>query len=116
MRRKRGHGEIECSGCGPKFRKFHDLWERAVRDLPWGEFQTTVYIEIYRVKRSECGVKREKVLQLPSEAPFSKRFEEARMRERFGTAGGMPFQPAGERVETSGHRPCSALESSDGHR
>jgi hypothetical protein len=36
-----------------------------------------VYIEIYRVKCPECGVKREKVLQLPSKAPFSKRFEEA---------------------------------------
>jgi len=48
-----------------------------VTDLPWSAFQTTVYIEIYRVKCQECGVKREKVLQLPSKAPFSKRFEEA---------------------------------------
>ena len=36
-----------------------------------------MHIEIYRVKCPECGVKREKVLQLPSKAPFSKRFEEA---------------------------------------
>jgi len=77
VQRKRGNGKIECSGCGRKFRDFYDLSERAVRDLPWGEFQTTVYIEIYRVKCPECGVKREKVLQLPSKAPFSKRFEEA---------------------------------------
>lgn len=77
VRRKRGNGKIECSGCGRKFRKFYDLSERAVRDLPWGEFQTTVYIEIYRVSCPECGVKREKVQQLPSKAPFSKRFEEA---------------------------------------
>ncbi len=77
VQRKRGNGKIECSGCGRKFRDFYDLSERAVRDLPWGEFQTTVYIEIYRVKCPDCGVKREKVLQLPSKAPFSKRFEEA---------------------------------------
>jgi len=77
VRRKRGNRKIECSGCGRKFREFYDVSERAVRDLPWSAFQTTVYIEIYRVKCPECGVKREKVLQLPSKAPFSKRFEEA---------------------------------------
>ena len=77
VRRKRGNRKIECSGCGRKFREFYDLSERAVRDLPWSSFQTTVYVEIYRVKCPECGVRREKVLQLPSKAPFSKRFEEA---------------------------------------
>jgi transposase len=77
VRRKRGSTKIECSGCGRKFREFYDVSERAVRDLPWSAFQTTVYIEIYRVKCPDCGVKREKVLQLPSKAPFSKRFEEA---------------------------------------
>ena len=77
VRRKRGNQKIECSGCGRKFREFYDVSERAVRDLPWSAFQTTVYIEIYRVKCPKCGVKRERVLQLPSKAPFSKRFEEA---------------------------------------
>ncbi|HUY12857.1 MAG TPA: ISL3 family transposase [Terriglobia bacterium] len=76
VRRKRGHRKIECSGCGRKFREFYDVSERAVRDLPWGQFQTTVYSEVYRVKCPDCGVKREKVVQLPSKAPFSKRFEE----------------------------------------
>jgi transposase len=77
VRRKRGNAKIECSGCGRKFREFYDVSERAVRDLPWSAFQTTVYLEIYRVKCPACGVRREKVLQLPSKAPFSKRFEEA---------------------------------------
>jgi transposase len=77
VRRKRGNRAIECSGCGRKFREIYDSNERAVRDLPWGEFHTTVFIEVYRVKCPDCGVKREKVLQLPSKAPFSKRFEEA---------------------------------------
>ena len=37
----------------------------------------TVFIEIYRVKCPDCGVKREKVPLLPSKAPFSERFEDA---------------------------------------
>lgn len=77
VRRKRLNRTIECSGCGCKLREIYDCSERAVRDLPWGEFQTTVFIEVYRVKCPDCGVKREKVTQLPSKAPFSKRFEEA---------------------------------------
>lgn len=77
VRRKRGNRAMECSGCGRKFRDIYDARERAVRDLPWGEFQTTVFIEVCRVKCPDCGVKREKVPQLPSKAPFSKRFEEA---------------------------------------
>jgi transposase len=36
-----------------------------------------VVIELYRVRCPDCGVKTEKVPQLPSKAPFSKRFEEA---------------------------------------
>lgn len=77
VRRKRSNRAIECWGCGRKFREIYDSSERAVRDLPWGEFQTTVWVEVYRVKCPDCGVKREKVPQLPSKAPFSKRFEEA---------------------------------------
>ena len=34
-------------------------------------------VELYRVRCPDCGVKTEKVPQLPSKAPFSKRFEEA---------------------------------------
>jgi transposase len=36
-----------------------------------------VVVELYRVRCPDCGVKTEKVPQLPSKAPFSKRFEEA---------------------------------------
>jgi transposase len=36
-----------------------------------------VVIELYRVRCPNCGLKIEKVDQLPSKAPFSKRFEEA---------------------------------------
>jgi transposase len=77
IRRKRGKRKIECSGCGRKFTEIYDFNERPVRDLPWSGFTATVFIEVYRVKCPECGVKREKVPLLPSKAPFSKRFEDA---------------------------------------
>jgi transposase len=77
VRRKGGNRKLICSGCGRKFTEAHDCREREVRDLPWGEFRTTVVIEVYRVCCPNCGVKVEKVPQLPSKAPFSQRFEEA---------------------------------------
>jgi len=77
VRRKRGNRKLECSGCGQKFTDAYDVNERAVRDLPWSTFKTTMHIEVYRVKCPNCGVKIEKVPQLPSKAPFSKRFEDA---------------------------------------
>jgi len=77
VRRKRGNRKLICSGCGRKFSEAHDYNEREVRDLPWGEYRTTVVIEVYRVCCPQCGVKVEKVPQLPSKAPFSKRFEGA---------------------------------------
>ena len=77
IRRKRGKRKIECSGCERKFTEIYDVNERPVRDLPWSGFTATVFVEVYRVKCPECGVKREKVPLLPSKAPFSKRFEDA---------------------------------------
>jgi transposase len=77
VRRKRGNRKLVCSGCGRKLSEAYDTYEREVRDLPCFEFRTTVVIELYRVRCPDCGVKTEKVPQLPSKAPFSKRFEEA---------------------------------------
>jgi transposase len=77
VRRKRGNRKLECSGCRRKFQDPYDCRERTVRDLPWSEFQSAVHIEVYRVKCPNCGVKVEKVPLLPSQAPFSKRFEDA---------------------------------------
>ena len=74
VRRKRGNRKLECSGCGRKFSGAYDCRERAVHDLPWSEFKTSVHIEVYRVKCPDCGVR---VPLLPSKAPFSKRFEDA---------------------------------------
>ena len=77
VRRKRRPRPLICSGCGKRVREVHDVSEREVRDLPWGEYRTTVIVEIYRVRCPACGVKIERVAQLPSKAPFSKRFEDA---------------------------------------
>jgi transposase len=77
VRRKRGNRKLVCSGCGRKLSQVHDLYEREVRDLPCFEYRTTVVIELYRARCPDCGIKTEKVPQLPSKAPFSKRFEEA---------------------------------------
>jgi transposase len=77
VRRKRGNRKLVCSGCGRKLSQVHDMYEREVRDLPCFEYRTTVVIELHRVRCPDCGIKTEKVPQLPSKAPFSKRFEEA---------------------------------------
>ncbi len=80
VRRKRGTQKLICSGCGKHCGDLFDTTERAVRDLPWSEYKATVLVELYRVRCPDCGPKMEKVLQLPSKAPFSKRFEEAVVR------------------------------------
>jgi transposase len=77
VRRKRGTKKLICSGCGRHCGEIHDTSEREVRDLPWSEYQATVFVELHRVRCPECGPKIEKVAQLPSKAPYSKRFEEA---------------------------------------
>ena len=77
VRRKSGDRKLVCSGCGRKLAKAYDTYEREVRDLLCFEFRTTVVVDLYRVRCPDCGVKTEKVPQLPSKAPFSTRFEEA---------------------------------------
>lgn len=77
VRRKPGNRKVVCSGCGRRASEIREVYEREVRDLACFEYQTTVVLELYRVRCAQCGVKAEKVEQLPSKAPFSKRFEEA---------------------------------------
>ena len=77
VRRKPGNRKVVCSGCGRRVSEIREVYEREVRDLACFEYQTTVVLELYRVRCPKCGVKAEKVEQLPSKAPFSKRFEEA---------------------------------------
>jgi transposase len=79
VRRKKAGLKLICSGCGQHVpaSKIQETCEREVRDLPCFEYMTTVVVETYRVKCPRCGFRAEKVAQLPSKAPYSKRFEEA---------------------------------------
>ena len=77
VRRKRGNRILRCPSCGQRVQDTHEVYEREVRDLPCFEFQTTVIIELYRIRCPDYGVKAEKVTALPSKAPYSKRFEDA---------------------------------------
>jgi len=77
VRRKSGERKLVCSGCGRSVSEIAEVCEREIRDLPCFEYRTTVVVELYRVRCPDCGVKTEKVAQLPSKAPFSKRFEDA---------------------------------------
>ena len=79
VRRKKAGLKVICSGCGQHVptSKIQEICEREVRDLPCFEYSTTVVVETYRVKCPRCGFRAEKVAQLPSKAPYSKRFEEA---------------------------------------
>src|SRR3984957_2478580 len=79
VRRKKAGLKLICSGCGQHVpaSKIQEICEREVRDLPCFEYSTMVVVETYRVKCPRCGFRAEKVAQLPSKAPYSKRFEEA---------------------------------------
>ena len=79
VRRKKAGLKLICSGCGRHVaaRRIQEISQREVRDLPCFEYATTIVVETYRLKCPTCGFRAEKVPQLPSKAPFSKRFEEA---------------------------------------
>ena len=74
---RRKSGRWVCSGCGRSVREIAEVYEREVRDLPCFEYRTTVLVELYRLRCPDCGVKAEKIPQLPGKAPFSTRFEDA---------------------------------------
>jgi transposase len=77
IRRKRGNQSLRCPVCGRRVRKIHEVIERTARDLPCFEYTATVVVELYRLRCPDCGVKTEQMPQLPSKAPYTKRFEDA---------------------------------------
>jgi transposase len=77
IRRKRGNQAWQCPECGRRVREIHEVIERAARDLPCFEYTTSVVVELYRLRCSDCGVKTERMPQLPGKAPYTKRFEDA---------------------------------------
>ncbi len=92
VRRKKAGLKLICAGCGQHVpaSRIPEICAREVRDLPCFEYSTTVVVETYRMKCPRCGFRAEKVAQLPSKAPYSKRFEEAvgQACERCGGATG----------------------------
>ena len=76
VRRKPVHRGFQCSGSGRRPHRVQDVRERVIRDLPWSVYRATVVVEVHRLRCPEGGVRVEKIEQLPSKAPFSKRFEE----------------------------------------
>ena len=76
VRRKPVHRGFECGCCGRRLHQVHDVREREIRDLRWSVYRATVVVEVHRLRCPDCGVRVEKIEQLPSKAPFRKRFEE----------------------------------------
>jgi hypothetical protein len=68
-------GTYSCSQVPPACTKCRMCGSRDP-DLPWSVYRATVIVEVHRLRCPECGALVEKIDQLPSKAPFSKRFEE----------------------------------------
>jgi len=53
-----------------------EVREREIRHLPCMKYQTWLILEYYRMKCPKCGLRTERVDQMPGKAPFSKDFED----------------------------------------
>src|ERR1035438_8409845 len=62
---RRKPGKLVCSGCGRTVAEIAEVSEREVRDLSCFEYRTTVVVELYRLRCPDCGIKTEKIAQLP---------------------------------------------------
>ena len=71
VRRKKAGLKLICSRGGQHVPagRIHEVCEREGRDLPCFEYVTTVVVETYRVKCPGCGIRAERVAQLPSKRP-----------------------------------------------
>ncbi|MDQ2900489.1 MAG: transposase family protein, partial [Acidobacteriota bacterium] len=76
VRRKPVRRGFECSGCGRRVHKIAGSWERGVADLDCFEYRTTVMVDVHRLDCAACGLRVEKIEQVPSKAPYTKRFED----------------------------------------
>ena len=79
VRRKKAGLKLICSVCGKHVPadRIQEVREREVRDLPCFGNTTTIVVETYRLKCPRCGFHAERVAQLQSKAPYSRRFEES---------------------------------------
>jgi transposase len=70
-----------CGGCGLGSRSIHSVWERRVRDLPWGTWKVWLWLEVHRVHCRRCGVRTERIEFLEGKQPYTWRFAEAVARD-----------------------------------
>jgi transposase len=116
VRRKRGNQILRCPQCGRKVQKIHEVIERTARDLPCFEYTTSVVVELYRLHCPACGVKTEQMPQLPSKAPFTKRFEDAVGQACEGAAAAHVARRMGLSESTVGGIDLRYLERCDARR
>lgn len=76
VRRKGGNKVLICSNCGGRAKRVEEVREREIRDLPWRKYQAWLIVEYYRVSCPKCGLRTERVDQMPGKAPFTKDFED----------------------------------------
>ncbi|WP_080507680.1 helix-turn-helix domain-containing protein [Bryobacter aggregatus] len=76
VRRKRDNKILICGNCGGRAGRVEEVRERELRHLPCMKYQTWLMVEYYRVNCTKCGLRTERVDQMPGKAPFTKDFED----------------------------------------
>lgn len=76
VRRKRDNKILLCGNCGGRAGRVEEVRERELRHLPCMKYQTWLVVEYYRVNCVKCGLRTERVDQMPGKAPFTKDFED----------------------------------------
>lgn len=71
----------ECGGCGISTRRIVDFRERRVRDLPWGEWEVWLVLEVHRLRCERCGLRTERFAFLDGKAQQTARFRRAVARD-----------------------------------
>ncbi len=66
-----------CGGCGISVRDVHSWTERRLRDLPWGEWQVWLVVEVHRVRCRRCGVRSEQLPFVTGKVHYTTRLEAA---------------------------------------
>lgn len=75
-----GRGPFVCSGCGRRSKKYHDMEERWVRDLPILDAETWLLVPRFRVACPVCGPKLEYLPWLAKWSRVTKRLAESVVR------------------------------------
>ena len=66
-----------CRGCGISTRETRGCTQRRVRDLPWGEWQLWLVVEVHHLACPRCGRRRERLPFLAGQGHRTLRCEAA---------------------------------------